>query len=252
MTTAWVAALLTVAAGACLSAQAGTITFSDGEFTSGWTDGVITEVNTASSSYSSANPASGGNPGRYRQETHTVVQMASPPSLAGFNWLALNSDANYNPSTEGTIVSIGFGFDTILESGNLAGYALALVQDGRFYRYFTGTPLAGNPAWTWYAFTGLTAGAFLEVVNAPTYGGVVVPGSNPDFSTAGSNIQFGYIVLNGFSGTVSATTGIDNWNVTVTNDVPEPGSLAMAFVGLLLIARKLRANVRDGDSSVSH
>ena len=86
----------------------------------------------------------------------------------------------------------------------------------------------------------------LDASDFTLFGGVGIP----DFSAAGSAIEFGYFTNNGDPiggivmppSTVTTDFGIDNWSVTVAK-VSEPATLALFGLGLagLGIARRRRA-----------
>lgn len=230
---------------------ANVIVFSDGDFQSGWSSTTITDQNTTgTTTYVTTNPSTGGNPNFFRQETHTAVQASGAPTLAALHFGNLNSAAQYNPSVQGAITSVSFSYDLLYIADTIpgvlqiiAGYGLLAEQNGRYYRAYFGHYAPPGTSWTSFSRSALTSSSFHEIFDSGTYPHFNAS-SNPDFSAAGSNIRFGYVVANGFSGSVNANTGIDNWNVTITNNaVPEPATFAIAGSGLLAIAFLRRRRV---------
>jgi hypothetical protein len=230
---------------------ANVIVFSDGDFQTGWSSTTITDQNTTgTTTYVTTNPATGGNPNFFRQETHTSVQASGAPTLAALHFGNLNSAANYNPSVQGAITSLSFRYDLLHIDDTvpgfrqvIVGYGLLAEQNGRYYRAYFGDHGPVGASWTPFSHAGLTSASFHEIFNSGTYPHVNAA-SNPDFSAAGSNINFGYVVANGFSGAINGNTGIDNWQVTITNDVPEPATFAIAGAALLGIAMLRRRSNR--------
>ena len=97
------------------------------------------------------------------------------------------------------------------QQGGTPGIAVfpLLKQNGNYYQVYD----AGNPAvWTHKVFSGRTSSDFVNAI-AGTSGAPL----NPDFSSSGALIQFGYGTANGSDSVVPITTvsGIDNWAVTV-------------------------------------
>lgn len=247
MKTVIAAALLL--AGVSATSRANVIVFSDGNFNTGWSDIAVSINNTTSHTFITSNPSSGGAPGFYRQEIHTATRDTNAPSLAGLQWFAANSAANYNPSVEGAITSINVSYDLI--NLNLpvpgftnvnVGYGVGVEQGGRYYRAYFGD--IGGSAWTSFSHLNLTSASFQEVLPGGPYPHIGFS-SQPNFSATGSNLRFGYWILNGISGSIAGTTGIDNWNVTITNEAPEPATFAIAGAGLLGMAFFRRRRARS-------
>jgi len=236
--------LVAIAAGTLPAA----VIFSDGDFTTGWTDTMVVNQNLASFTYLPSNPVSGGNTGAFRQENHTMVQNSSA-SLAAGVWMVLYSAATYNPSAQGAIMTVDFSYDLLRIAGGNTGYGLGIVQNGRNYRaYFGDLPGA---SWAPFSHSALTSSTVIEMLDSGPYPHLDV-NSHPDFTLAGSNIQFGYLVLNSISGSINHTTGIDNWQVTLNNApiaTPEPSGFVLAGSALLAIAglrirKPKRSNLR--------
>ena len=236
--------------GVSAQSQASVIVFSDGNFNTGWSNITVTDQNTTgTTTYVTSNPSTGGNSNFFRQETHTSVQVSGAPTLAALHFGNFNSAANYNPSIEGAITSLSFGYDLLYIADTIpgfrqviVGYGLIAEQNGRYYRAYFGDFGGVGNSWTSFSHAGLSSTNFHEIFNSGSYPHFNAS-SNPDFSSTGSNIRFGYVVANGFSGAINGNTGIDNWNVAITNETPEPATFAVVGAGLLGVAflRRRRA-----------
>jgi hypothetical protein len=193
------------------------VVFSDGDFLSGWIDisGVTDDPFVpgqgpgTSSFKGSSVPNNGGNPGTFRETTHTITY--GDRIYSG----GLNTSAIYSPSNSGTIYSITFSSDLIHPySDAVSGWWLILEQEGVIYFAVRGLPFYKA---TWEPFTihSLkeqdfdTAPPKLEPNNEP-----------PDFSPNGGPITFGYIFTNDMEGPgkITLSHGIDNWLIIVNPD----------------------------------
>lgn len=130
-----------------------------------------------------------------------------------------------NPSVDGSIQSIDFSITT--RKGSLDGVkvAMLLIQNGKYYRsdFFTQAPGPATPEEV-YSGVALNAASFGEFVGqayqySPPADGTADFGSNPDFSAAGAQIQFGYLahyqsdLTSGASGTAYQMTRA--WSTTI-------------------------------------
>jgi hypothetical protein len=149
----------------------------------------------------------------------------------------LNSAATYDPSTQGAIASIDLGIDVALFVGVTGftdgqGFGTILEQNGQvFGNGFAVTGL--NNSFNSRTILGSAESNFgLISANGNTNFGI-----NPDFSSSGSSITFGFSAANSGSSPISGSTaGYDNWSVTVNQvnpqQVAEPGTLALFAIGL--------------------
>ena len=205
------------------SAQAITVQFSDQTFDdSDWTAILGCTTPGQNCSFNASQQLTGGNPDEFRSVQHDFTGAGS----IGVRHFA--NFASYNPSA-GAITSIDFSFDAAFLSSNpssfnAVSYQFVIRQDGLVYEPFgvfsggsvgPGLPPFSSPGeWVSYGATGATESDFVASG---------MPNNNPDFSSSGSIIEFGYLTSNssGFSNSKQTVSGIDNWSVTV-NAVPEP------------------------------
>ena len=150
----------------------------------------------------------------------------------------INTGFSYNPSTSGAISGINFSLDrytTYSPSGivvlaNATAGAL-LQQGGNFYLDSITGPAFSAATWQTVSTTGLTASAFcLYSFTTNTQD----CGQNPDFSSAGGAIDFGFRLGLGHTnalGTGTFDAYADNLSITV-NTVPEPSSIWLVVPGL--------------------
>jgi hypothetical protein len=178
--------------------------FTDGAFpASCWTSTKIIDTTGGGATFVSSTVGAGGNPGAYRDTSHTF-------GLGAILVAHMNSCAIYYPSAA-PIASIDFSYDLIhftgVSVGGAVGYRLALLQAGTYYQSVNSDIFATS--WQTFGSTGQKANAFARVVG---------PGPlNPDFTCAGGPIQLGFISANSQGGTAPITkhSGLDNWSVTL-------------------------------------
>lgn len=192
--------------------------YTDGNFTSGWTDIAIivddpriagTGPKTSSATVSVQN---GGNPDIFRQSVNRISY--GDRVLSG----GKNSTYIFNPQSSGPISTIDFKADFIQSSGgDITGGYIIIEQNGVVY-YSEKYIAFDRSNWTNRELKGLTA---LDFDSNPNIG---IPGNSngqhPDFTSAGQPMTFGYVLTNG-GGTSSgytAVSGIDNWSVTINSN----------------------------------
>ena len=184
----------------------------------------------AAASFSALQVASGGNPGAYRQVTHTL----EPGAIRVAHLLNIF----YNPAVEGRISGIDYAYDLLNTSalaGTVVGYTPLLLQNGSYY----GLALSGTPdqdgitigGWTHFERFGLVASQFAN------YTSLGSGGANPDFSTSGAPIQIGYMSTNTGTDPGTTTSGIDNFMLVV---IPEPRTFGLLIMGCLIFAFRQR------------
>lgn len=204
----------------------GSIVVADGNFGPHWDKFHIT-INTGTGTFDSAsNLATGGNPDAYRRSFHEHGGFGptSPQTLL-FN---INTSFVFDPS-KGPLTEVSVEFDGILfdSLNGQVQFGPGIRQGGN--QFLFDTMASGQEtdlgAWKHYEFNSLTEGNF---VNFPSN-----PSVNPDFSSAGSPIEFGYFSFASSNGTTaSVTSGVDNWQLTVNSQpgmdtVPEPSSFVI-------------------------
>ena len=133
-----------------------------------------------------------------------------------------NVNAIYDPAVQGAIASIDYSADVrglpASTIGGVFGDGFAILQDGKIFRIgSTSTGIANNAPWQTVSLLNLTSGDLVPEEE----------GTEPDFSIAGSPIQFGYIRGNiiGTSTVRTVAHGIDNWSVTLNTIAPPPVSV---------------------------
>ncbi|MDZ4697758.1 MAG: hypothetical protein SGI86_21660 [Deltaproteobacteria bacterium] len=159
----------------------------------------------------------------------------------------LYTGGTYSPPVDGEVATIDFSYTT--RKGSLDGVrsAFLIIQGGKYYRsnFFTQLPGGSTPLET-NAQVGLLASNFGEFVGkAYDYtspaDGTANFASNPDFSSSGGTMQFGY--LSHFDSSIvdpASTVAYQmttTWSVTFIQ-VPEPSFAAGAIAGAALLRRK--------------
>jgi hypothetical protein len=189
--------------------------FTDGDFVSiNWTgQQFVTGTSTASATTS----ATGGQPAAYR----SVVNVSSGGPLSGWDrslYVELNNTAIYDPNASGAITQLDYSEDhfcTCLGGGMLWGPA---IEQGGTYYIVTGNVIPNGTAsfaWANAQLIGLTASDFEEVQVTGSSWSLAT--SQPDFSSSGAPITFGYVRAKAF--VASTSSGLDNWTVSV-NESP--------------------------------
>jgi len=140
-------------------------------------------------------------------------------------------DWTYTPSLSGPITTIDFSGD--FNSNNGIAISVGLLQGGLTYWTHpnVNSGAINSAPYVGVSLTSLIATDFVELQTAT---------GNPDFSSAGSEIIFGYFVRRGDSGTGSRNIDIGADNVAFTV-IPEPSSAVLlvgALAGFLALRRR--------------
>lgn len=168
--------------------------------------------------------ATGGNPGSYREYTHDF--SGGSGTIFVFHGY---TGQTYTPSIQGAILSLDYSEDSISPDNHLIGARTALLQDGVVYSYAGSSGMDfDSDSWITQAIPGIVASNYIE--------------GTPDFTSAGSEITFGFLRGNSTGTNNAFTAGIDNWSYTI-NNVPEPSSaLLLGFAALGFASLRRRNN----------
>lgn len=206
-----------------------TATFTDGTFTSGWTDTKMVDTTFGSgATYNAQNLSTGGNPFQHREVTHV---FGNGTILVGH----FKSSFTWNPGSQGSITSLDYSYDLIHKlppAFQAVGYALLIEQSG--VKYISSKDAIFDELWTPFSHANLTASSFKELLNTGATGS-----TSPNFTTTGAVMTFGYMSgnTNPGGGTSTRISGLDNYNVNI---IPEPCSIVALAFGALGSALKLR------------
>jgi hypothetical protein len=221
--------------------RAAALTLSDDTFfETQWNAGQVFDA--TGTTFTASQQLSGGHPGECRQTVHSI---SSPRGSILVSHVF--SGAQYDPALDGEIGSIDFALELRFVGGSVGtsqvGYQLVLEQAGSLYNALATAAVALGPgdglpgAWSSHSFTGLVASSFTLLAGAGP--------AQPDFSSAGAVIRFGYLTQNSALSTPIATTsGIDNWSVTILPEPRTPVLVAAVLLGSAVARRRFRATAR--------
>lgn len=178
-------------------------TFADAE----WTTSIYQNGN--GGTLSAVQSATGGNPGAYRAVT--LLVNPGPPgarsNIFSFHW---HTPSRYDPAANGAIATIDYSEDAL---GPGVAAAMVLRQGANVYFASPTYQAPSGTGWATLAKQGLVAADF--VLLAPD---LTQSPQRPDFSAAGSPIEFGFLrALTSGIGCCGAggPLGVDNWTVVV-------------------------------------
>jgi hypothetical protein len=233
--------LLTLGLGVIAARHAPALTISDDAFLEGdWSASEISDTG-GTASFTTSQQVAGGNPGSFRQTTHSIPDAGQSIVLAH-----LFTEVAFDPGISASIAAIDFALDLRFIGGSVGtsqvGHQLLLAQGGSLYRApSTASAVALGPgnglpgSWSSHSFAGLVAGDFVRASGSGP--------ATPDFSASGDPIQFGYLTQNTSIDTAIATTsGVDNWRVEI--HVPEPSAAALLAAPLVALAARTRRACR--------
>lgn len=233
----------------------------DGDFSS-WTifhtntdDPYVAGTGPNTSTGSGQRLSSGGNPGSCLQITHTFTY--GDASFTG----GIKTDFSYDPATQGPILGLSVAADieasTTGSSGSSA-WQLVISQSGRLYY---SVPFAGFPTptgWIRVSASGLTPTNF--DTNPFAYVDNVTPDRNqPDFSSSGGVMQFGFAFGNRVlgPGTLNNTFLLDNFSVVsddpvITAIVQETNSIRLTWTTIATKTNFIQATTGANDGGITN
>jgi hypothetical protein len=237
------AAVLTFATGPAFAGNV--VTFSDDTFSdSNWSATKCWDT-AGGQSFQAYQNIAGGNPNAYRFVSESTTGGAE-------NVAHIYLGGTYNPHTQGSISDLDWGFDAKLisppgKAGLGAWFILEQGADSSGHPViFQSNAIQGESG-----YSSITSGNWTtfheELMNAScwTSNQSANPGAplNPDFSTDGGVISFGFETSSspGSNSDLTYSAGFDNWYVDITGNVspaPEPMTLTLLAAGGLMISRR--------------
>jgi hypothetical protein len=217
-----------------VSLPAATVSFSsDGTMSSvNWSTTKIGDSE-GNASFSATQVLSGGNPGSYWHVSHSYGPRATTSS-ATISLAHLNSSFTWNPSIQGALNSVSFGFSAdVIDDGqsDAVGLGVVMLQNGTYFTKIIASP---SQAASWNNYS------VIDAISADFRSGMNVP----DFSTNGSMINFGFFTANGtaLGSATNTLTAIDNVSLALNvTPIPEPSSIAfLSLLGGSLLIRSRR------------
>ena len=210
-------ALLSLAA----AANAGTISFLAGDFSTNWTTVKNFDDGGGGGTTVGSRIASGGDPNAYRE-----VKLTYSTAGQQLSGVSLWSTATFDPS-QGALLNVTYNWSQYETGQGGSAYLQIrplLQQGGSNYAFVTNnTPTTG---WASYTSGALAQANFCDI--SVTCGSGAI---HPNFSTSGGVITFGYQVLGADYGATlpfNQSGNIDNFGITGTSAAPEPASAALA------------------------
>jgi hypothetical protein len=231
------ALLLVLCIGAAGSVHAGTIVYSDSDFANGDWEIAMFNFHTGGSA-SAGQVATAGNPDSFREVVHTTNAATDPNDNAAIYTFHGLTSAVVDPSIDGAIASIDLFWDILPDATVNGGFSGAALRQGNDYYVIAGLLELHGTGQQWRSVQrlGLTEanyGLIQDILE-------IDPAQDPDFSTSGAPITFGFFSsLSGALGGPGATvtSGYDNWQVVV-HTIPEPHAMALLLAaGLFAVAQ---------------
>jgi hypothetical protein len=180
-------------------------TFADADWT-------IVTLTVGAGGFTEAVQDADGIPGPSRRVRVVVNAAPSPTEFSAIYGVHLFSGTTYDPQTQGAIANVDYYERALLVTGFGDGQAtgIALRQAGEVYIRQVGvTP---DRLWTQKQATGVLASGFVHLVQGGS------DAAQPDFSTAGGPIEFGFYRADSTSPGANGyeiVASIDDWTVLV-------------------------------------
>jgi hypothetical protein len=181
--------------------------------------------------------ATSGAPGAALQ-----VLFSTQSGISSGNVVFINNNFIYDPAAEGSITSISFSSDNLIDSevgvGSF-GTNLLLLQEGNFYRF--NYPLSTTENKFQHAQSTALRSSDFSLVTSFSAGSATIDSTlHPSFTSG--VIKFGFDRAWNVRSSFSAHNTIerlDNFSVTVTS-VPEATSSALALMGIAVVVSLTR------------
>jgi len=199
-------------------------TFTDTTFNNAdWSGLQLLVPGSVGTSYTAAKDISNGIGSPSRSTVHNLIGgTTGNPSVVIVAHRSPSS--SYDPATQGAIVKLSYSYDLrqyLPIAGQAVAYSILIFQNNTYYRSIPVDSIFLD-SWQPFGSQNLTASNFTKVFG---------PSSNaqPDFSCAGSKIEFGYVTANSNPSSANPsirTSGIDNWKVSIDEKKPCCGTIS--------------------------
>jgi hypothetical protein len=182
------------------------------------------------------------------QALSTLVTLTAADSTSNLDIALLNTTFTFDPSTQGSIISIGASVNnftsdltftsngsTLASSSN--SFVPLIEQDGNFFV----ANISGGPSDGFVLLSNTLVASNFDQIDTTT--GATNASSHPNFSgdaiTLGLVVESGSIFIPGFTQTIVN----DNLNFDIQSQVPEPATFLMigaALVGLAIKRKRIQ------------
>ena len=189
------------------------LTIQDSDFEPGnWESGTRVGPFAQAVNASAIQTPSGGNPGAFREMTHSVTNTTSDEFAFGWIWHRYTADTLSLDTRE--VLSVRYLADhrRIASDGQGTSLSAVVFQNDEIYLASVGVVL--GTSWLSFSTVPLTADDF-AMLRADGSG--TDQTQHPDFSAGAGPLSFGMVFSNTpFGESFSISHGVDNWSVEVT------------------------------------